>query len=247
MVMNLAQTKDSNGRAVALIASFTPPDIAGNTLWLRADLGITLNGGVVETWSDQSGAGNHVTQGTAANRPAYSAAGGANGRAMLSFDGTNDALVKASFTAALHYTAFAVFRSTGGAFPQGAFNCDATPRVFQLRYGSAVLAEAIAFDSGGSAFTDNQAATASDWNVVEMVRDATTVQVFVNGTSGGSTGTTGTPASGTPNLVVGAAAGLSDVLTGDLSECIYYNTALSSSQRSQVRRYLGTRYGITVS
>ena len=39
----------------------------------RADKGITLNGGKVSAWADQSGNGNHLTQPTAANQPTFTA------------------------------------------------------------------------------------------------------------------------------------------------------------------------------
>jgi hypothetical protein len=46
----------------------------------RADLGITLNGSDVSQWDDQSGAGRHWTQGTAARQPVYNATGGPDGK-----------------------------------------------------------------------------------------------------------------------------------------------------------------------
>lgn len=45
-------------------------------LWLRSDLGITLNGSNVSAWADQSGCGDanrNVAQGTPANQPVYTA------------------------------------------------------------------------------------------------------------------------------------------------------------------------------
>lgn len=56
-------------------------------LWVRSDLGITLNAGNVSAWADQSGNGNDLTQATPASQFPYVAAGagngGANGRAYL--------------------------------------------------------------------------------------------------------------------------------------------------------------------
>jgi len=70
---------------------FLPTRLPGLVLWLRADLGITLNGGNVSAWADQSGNGNHATQGTAANQPLY-VSSGINGRPTVRFDGVNDVL-----------------------------------------------------------------------------------------------------------------------------------------------------------
>lgn len=64
--------------------------------WVRSDLGITLNGSGVSGWADQSGNGNNLSQGTAANQPTYNATGGPNGTPSLLFDGTNDSLAAAT-------------------------------------------------------------------------------------------------------------------------------------------------------
>lgn len=54
------------------LAGFSPTDIDGAVLWLRADLGVTLDGsGNVSAWADQSGNGNDVTQTSASSRPSY--------------------------------------------------------------------------------------------------------------------------------------------------------------------------------
>lgn len=50
---------------------FVPTDIGGLVLWLRSDLGITQGGGTVSAWADQSGAGNHFTQGSPVIQPNY--------------------------------------------------------------------------------------------------------------------------------------------------------------------------------
>lgn len=39
-------------------APFSPIDIAGISLWLKADSGVTVSGGFVTAWADQSGNGN---------------------------------------------------------------------------------------------------------------------------------------------------------------------------------------------
>lgn len=46
------------------------PPVAGLTLWLRADMGVTFGSGV-SAWADQSGQGNHVAQATSTRQPTY--------------------------------------------------------------------------------------------------------------------------------------------------------------------------------
>lgn len=46
---------------VAPTAPFSPADIAGLSLWLKADAGVTTSGGFVTAWADQSGNGNNCS------------------------------------------------------------------------------------------------------------------------------------------------------------------------------------------
>lgn len=81
-------------------------------LWLRADLGITLNVGNVSAWADQSGNGLDVSQGTAASQPLY-VASWKNGKPAITFDGVDDILRRATafFTAGQALTIFVVGQS----------------------------------------------------------------------------------------------------------------------------------------
>jgi hypothetical protein len=66
-------------------SSWSPVDLgAALRLWLKADVGITLNGSDVAAWADQSGNGFNLVQATAAQQPAYNATG-FNGRPTVDF------------------------------------------------------------------------------------------------------------------------------------------------------------------
>jgi hypothetical protein len=56
------------------IRGWEPRLLSGCKLWLRADRGITLASTKVSAWTDQSGNGVTVSQGTDANRPTFTSA-----------------------------------------------------------------------------------------------------------------------------------------------------------------------------
>ncbi|MCI0533677.1 MAG: Ig-like domain-containing protein [Verrucomicrobiales bacterium] len=67
------------------------PPIAGLGLWLKADVGVVLNGSTISQWMDQSGQGRDAAQATAASQPTL-APGLVNGKPALVFDGIDDFL-----------------------------------------------------------------------------------------------------------------------------------------------------------
>lgn len=79
-------------------SAFSPSDVAGLKLWLKADAITGLNNDdPVTTWSDQSGQGNDVTQADSVKRPLYKTAI-SNGLPVVRFDGSNDVLSSSTFT-----------------------------------------------------------------------------------------------------------------------------------------------------
>jgi hypothetical protein len=83
----------------------SPLSILGSALaaWWRSDV-VVLNGATVSQWTDQSGNGRHLTQGTTANQPLYNVVGGPNATPSLLFDGTDDVLINATIDRAIPST-----------------------------------------------------------------------------------------------------------------------------------------------
>ncbi len=70
------------------LAAQNPAAIPGMRLWLRADAGVLQTpGGAVTQWDDQSGAGDHVAQTAAAQRPTI-VTNVVNGLPAVRFDGS---------------------------------------------------------------------------------------------------------------------------------------------------------------
>jgi hypothetical protein len=65
---------------------FRLTDLPGAFLWVRSTMGITLNVSTISAWADQSGNGNHLTNGVAAQQPLY-VPGGLAGRPIVRGDG----------------------------------------------------------------------------------------------------------------------------------------------------------------
>lgn len=74
-----------------ILYTFSPPDLSGLKLWLRPDIGITLNGSNVSNWADQSGNLNDASQSNGPNQPSYSSTA-FNGKPLLSFNGSSSFL-----------------------------------------------------------------------------------------------------------------------------------------------------------
>lgn len=251
---------------------WTPRRIQGCVLWLRADLGITLNGATVASWANQGTLGGSFTQGTAASQPTFSATGGPNSKAGLSFDGgdwlTSDLAASAwAFLHSANSTVFVVWKTTS-ANPNAYFGVlstasSGTPdRGFALFYddrsGLSRNDRLIAnINNGGanvaSLLTGNNAFPAATWGVAESVfayQDAgSDLIALVNGTSVGTSESAAATSASAPQGPLELGRLVSDTgsrLIGSITEVIAFNRTLNAGERSQLRRYLGSYYAITV-
>lgn len=226
---------------------FSPLSIPGLAAWWDAGVtsSVTLDGSNnVSAWADQSGNGRTLTQTTANNRPAYNTSV-LNGRPVVNFDGTNDALL-ASFTLAQPCHYFLVWRYDS---PYVSGN----PRVLDGATGGATSffrssVSQMALSAGGSNLSANISdAEGQAFSVTEIRANGASSFVFYNGSD--RTANPGTNiGAGTPNGIYLGVFGNGFSAPGDVSfaEVVVYSSILAASQSSAVRSYLGTRYGIAV-
>ncbi len=90
------------GTATTSSAVWSPTDVAGLKLWLKADAGLfqdtggvtpaSANNDPVGKWTDQSVGGNDVTQGTSTHKPLLKTAA-QNSKPGVYFDGVDDELI----------------------------------------------------------------------------------------------------------------------------------------------------------
>ena len=219
-----------------------PRDVPNLTLWLRGDMGITLNGATVSAWADQSGSGNDVSQATAANQPTFRASG-INGQPDLDFDGGDSLVSAAALSAFFGAQAKSLYLVTSIDTIAGDRNLfgDNAGGFFFAR-SSAVADRLDLFNWDGAAYDiATQSAAADTKYIVHARHDTSNIYLSLNG------GTENTVASGaTTNLTFAMTLGrgTGGLLDGKIAEVVAYNRALNASERALMLDYLKARYSV---
>lgn len=246
--------------ALRAAIEWQPTDISGAILWLRADLGITLNGSNISAWADQSGAANDATQAVAGKQPLWVAGGFSGNRPCARFDGVDDSMTLAALdmSSSSGATMFLAIKSiTGvgtGAWFEVRVNISAAPG---LMMGQAF------FDPQGEEFgskfsgTIYGAITATSLNTdphyycgrVDSTLPAANEHTLRRDGATLSTAYSSGPLEQTGNLGnTGHSIGGRDdsglFANVDIAEIIIYGRAISDAERNLVEAYLAARYSI---
>lgn len=208
--------------------SFSPTDISGLKLWLKADA-ITgkSDGDTVSTWSDSSGLGNDATAGTA---PIYKT-NIINGLPVVRFSSSILDTPSISWT---NQTIFIVGLGSGSnryavSFSSGSENA--------LIYGFAANTLEIYNNPRLSI------GTFSSFSYATIIRTASTsTTVRLNGSQTGTTGTVSIPGSGAVRL--GNHFLGSNPFVGDIAELLIYDAVVSGTDLTNVESYLADKYGL---
>jgi hypothetical protein len=255
------------------VPSFLPSDLANLEAWYKADAGITTVSSAVSVWADQSGNGRDVTQGTAANRPAYGSET-LNGIDVLTFD-ISDWLNSAGVSSHnfLHQgdsTFFILARAGNVANPDAVYgymgsNAGASTKVgaFATYEDRVIFSRNNALNyqvSAGISGTlvaggiDNDKITANEWRIVGAATDvdlpyADRVDGFVDGVIYDATAPAATPTStsglnATHNFQIGAIGNNTLPFLGAMAEIVMYSRKLSVSEIAQVDNYLKAKYAL---
>lgn len=231
------------GLALALAnvggAASLAPLSANLSLWLRADLGITLNGSNVSAWADQSGNGNNVSQSTSGFQPAYNATdANYGGQSSITFNAvTPTFLTLASFVLAQPTTLYVVHNFstlTGTIVP-----VDGNSASKQAVYGNSGSWAMFA----GSAASSATSVASGTHCAVGMFNGGSSFQ-YLDASSPAIQSNVNPGANGwNSQLVIGGNSG--DDISGTIAEVLIYGVAHSSSQVSTNLKYLAARYGTT--
>ncbi len=208
---------------------------------LRADVGVTLSGGLVTGWADQSAAGNHLV---GAGDPTLDAAT-PSGAPAIRFDGSGDRLDRTSGLTGLpagnaDRSMFVVgnYRSAsawGGTAYGTAANNQAFGLTLRPSGGRLVLQ-----GWGGTNDLVSSAPGFGSWLTHAAVLSNGTATLYKDGALIGTKNQT--YATAVSRLVIGQEIGNAGYINGDVAAVLIYDRALSAAERQQVEAYLSARY-----
>lgn len=238
---------DSIDSQVSSFSIFSPTDLLGLALWLRSDTGVSTVNGQVQQWNDISGNSLHCIQSTTNLRPTSIAASSLiNNKPGILFDGINDVL-NGNLIPSLDTSSITIFiLARGNQVSSGqlkGFFAAGTNTGLQLAQGNGNLSflNSGATVNGGSlpltGFPYSLLGAVKRYDVdTRLYKNGVSLAVSVDTTLNGS--------------FTNAAyrLGLASVyLKGEIVEVIVYKTALDTSQRGQVERYIYNYYAPPVS
>jgi len=226
------------------VMTFRPTQISGALLWLRGDLGITLNGANVSSWADQSGSGNTATQGTAADQPAYAPIG-INGVPAILGNGTSTYLKTPSMSVPTTTTIFTVVQPLGTGNTLRILDMDNVTAYYLGTDATPGAHYKLIVANNTSPYgTAVAGSTVNAPSIVSATYDGTNGTVYYNVTTSSSCPFPNPSGSLPMYIMTGYFIG--DYWNGYVAEILMYSSLLSMASQRQIYRYLGARYGIPV-
>lgn len=229
--------------------NFFPRKLPNLVLWLRSDLGITLNGSNVSAWADQSGNGNNVSQGTAAQQPVFNSTDSSiRNKPSLTFDGSNDVLIgtpAAALTSNKNWSFFVVHKPNSFATVKiiASIGNGSTGYAFSLNGNSTNKRE---MQIKLQRFVEDGAAASGSYEYwTGQCNNSAVLSMRVNGASQSLDFPNTTPSTPSADVEIGAAnSGGTGSFNGRIAEVILYNRLLSSIEVAKVEKYIKKRYGL---
>ena len=222
---------------------WAPTDVAGLTLWIHGDAGITLNSGNVSAWNDQSSNAHNFTQATTLKQPLF-VSGGLNGHGTVRFAGGLSAnahsLGTASFALAQPNDIWIVYKNITHVTNSVIF-CDqstsAFPEIFQ---GSS--ANAVSLFAGSTVGPDTNQ-TNNVWAVARFQINGSSSSITV-GNHTATTGNAGANGTTTGFQLAQFRTGGISVSNGniEIAELFIYPAILGASDAAAAKAYLQTKY-----
>lgn len=234
------------GSYVAGGKSFKPTDISGLKLWLDASQITGKNDGdSISSWNDFSGNSNHATQSTGSLQPLYKT-GIKNGKPAVLFDGVDDILATGTGLAGGAKTIFVVGYFAGTNVYIRAVSALPDATIFLGVGATLKLATFLGDGTTWNDVTENSPSTAwaSNWRIVAMDTDGTTLTPYVDGSA--MTTKNGANANASTSITVGGIGVLGPFQYWKtyLAEIIAYDSGLSPANVGLVNGYLNSKWAV---
>lgn len=233
--------------------SFTPDQISGLSLWLKADSGIILSAGTVSQWSDISGNNNNAVQNTDSSyRPSLiPSVPELNGYPAVHFDGVND-LLNGTTISGIGASSLSIFIITKGISTAQVnakylFAFGTLSSGYTLFQGSG---DVLVVRNNTSNYTTPISIPNSGYpnTLIEIVKTVgSSVNFYKNASSVASNNTPSNTAPFTDGDYHMGDGNNGLFWKGEIAEVIVYQSALSNADRLSVENYLFAKYTPPVS
>jgi hypothetical protein len=231
-------------------APFSPTDLSGLSLWLKADAGVTTSGSNVTAWADQSGNGNNAT--TIEGLEPTLVSNTLNSKPVLRFNGTGKKMFLSSSIGGTAYTIVIVCKNNDNV--NGSMFLWSTDENFG-KYIASITSESYNASARNKfILSELDAGGGGEESVIAWSSTAVNNNYFIGtaiqngGGKAYSNGSGGTDSLGTfgaeNNFDLIGGYGFGYELDGDVAEIISYNRAVTTPERQQVEAYLNTKYAI---
>jgi hypothetical protein len=224
--------------------------------WLRADKGVTsdyIHGNTVVTWADQSPASRgSASQSGSTNAPYYLPQSGSNCHPTISFTGSSALAAQVPVAGSSGMTVFLVARADNDASdgsyhslhpaiswpengPWGQSYVSPFQTHLAFRFGTGQANNAPEIIRTGT--------TGADFTVTTAIHNNSTDSVYANGKLLGSVSGRQTTLSNMTGEELLGQGSQNSFFTGEISELLVYDRALTDAERQTVERYLLAKYG----
>ena len=238
----------SDSAVASGVYTINPIPTTGLRLWLKGDAitGLT-DGAAVATWSDSSGVGSNATQTTPAYQPTY-VASGLNGKPAVHFNNANTQFMNIASAFNGNVSTITEIAVLKGSYPNRALFQTMPGQGDNLVYDPWSDTISHACDWTATANIDTSKFPTGGLLTVICERDGGNHLMLSTYSNGprfdgpryGDTGTIWVQSSylGSDNREA--------YCTGDVSELLIYDHALTTADKQAVEAYLATKYGLTV-
>jgi hypothetical protein len=243
-----------NIRKVGGGAPFSPANVSGLSLWLKADAGVTLSGSDVTAWADQSGNGKNAV---GADTLPTLQSNAINGLPAIRFNNTGTDVSRFAISSSFNLknsSAFVVVKQLNldNSYPRFLSFLSLNDLDYNADDGLCAL-----FNNGipqlqitsnaNDCSIENGTANNAFALISYKIDNSGNISAFYNGGSEG-TGQNSSMASqnGLGEIYIGQSQSniTSEGLYGDIAEIVMYSRSVTTPERQQVEEYINTKYAI---